>query len=72
MACSRGTGNPHPEFPNTDAGDNLYTDSVVALDADTGRLEIPISNSLLTTNGKPCERNVDLPTLDGRGGFDVA
>jgi alcohol dehydrogenase (cytochrome c) len=34
-----GTGNPHPEFPNTDPGDNLYTESVVALDADTGRLK---------------------------------
>jgi alcohol dehydrogenase (cytochrome c) len=34
-----GTGNPHPEFPNTDPGDNLYTDCVVALDADTGKLK---------------------------------
>ena len=35
-----GTGNPGPDF-NGDkrAGDNLYTDSVVALDADTGKLK---------------------------------
>ena len=35
-----GTGNPYPEY-DTDArkGDNLYADSVVALDADTGKLK---------------------------------
>jgi alcohol dehydrogenase (cytochrome c) len=35
-----GVGNPGPDF-NTDQrpGDNLYTDSVVALDADTGQLK---------------------------------
>ncbi len=35
-----GTGNPGPDY-NGDArsGDNLYSDSVVALDADTGRLK---------------------------------
>lgn len=34
-----GTGNPYPDY-DTDArkGDNLYTDAVVALDADTGKL----------------------------------
>jgi alcohol dehydrogenase (cytochrome c) len=34
-----GTGNPGPDWnPAQRAGDNLYTDSVVALDADTGTL----------------------------------
>jgi alcohol dehydrogenase (cytochrome c) len=34
-----GTGNPGPDFnPAQRAGDNLYTNSVVALDADTGKL----------------------------------
>ena len=35
-----GTGNPSPDW-NGDkrAGDNLYTDSAIALDADTGRLK---------------------------------
>jgi len=34
-----GTGNPSPDW-NSDArpGDNLYSDSVIALDADTGKL----------------------------------
>jgi alcohol dehydrogenase (cytochrome c) len=35
-----GTGNPYPVFDgNSRAGDNLYTNSVVALDADTGGLK---------------------------------
>jgi len=35
-----GVGNPYPnERPDSRRGDNLYTDSVVALDADTGRLK---------------------------------
>jgi alcohol dehydrogenase (cytochrome c) len=35
-----GVGNPGPDFnANQRPGDNLYTDSVVALDADTGRLK---------------------------------
>ena len=35
-----GTGNPWPDMnANIRAGDNLYTNSVVALDADTGELE---------------------------------
>jgi alcohol dehydrogenase (cytochrome c) len=34
-----GVGNPGPDFnPNQRAGDNLYASSVVALDADTGKL----------------------------------
>ncbi len=34
-----GTGNPGPDlYGDSRKGDNLYTDSVVALDADTGRL----------------------------------
>ncbi len=34
-----GTGNPVPQFdPQSRPGDNLYTDSVVALNADTGKL----------------------------------
>ena len=34
-----GTGNPGPDFnPAQRPGDNLYTDSVIALDPDTGRL----------------------------------
>lgn len=34
-----GTGNPGPDWnPSVRPGDNLYTDSVVALDADTGKL----------------------------------
>ena len=35
-----GIGNPGPDWNGDDrAGDNLYTDSVVALDADTGKLK---------------------------------
>ncbi len=35
-----GTGNPGPDFTgDSRAGDNLYTDSVVALDPDTGKLK---------------------------------
>ena len=35
-----GTGNPGPDWnPSMRPGDNLYTDSVVALDADTGKLK---------------------------------
>jgi alcohol dehydrogenase (cytochrome c) len=35
-----GTGNPGPDWnPTVRPGDNLYTDSVVALDADTGKLK---------------------------------
>jgi alcohol dehydrogenase (cytochrome c) len=35
-----GTGNPWPDFtPAQRPGDNLYSDSVVALDADTGKLK---------------------------------
>jgi alcohol dehydrogenase (cytochrome c) len=35
-----GTGNPQPDWDgSTRRGDNLYSDSVVALDADTGRLK---------------------------------
>jgi alcohol dehydrogenase (cytochrome c) len=34
-----GTGNPGPDFNGDNrAGDNLYSDSVIALDADTGKL----------------------------------
>ena len=34
-----GTGNPNPDYYGADRqGDNLYTDSIVALDADTGAL----------------------------------
>jgi alcohol dehydrogenase (cytochrome c) len=34
-----GTGNPNPDFDGTSRqGDNLYSNSVVALDADTGKL----------------------------------
>ena len=35
-----GVGNPGPDWnPDQRPGDNLYTDSVVALDADTGELK---------------------------------
>jgi alcohol dehydrogenase (cytochrome c) len=35
-----GTGNPGPDWnPSVRRGDNLYTDSVLALDADTGKLK---------------------------------
>ena len=35
-----GVGNPGPDWnPAQRPGDNLYTDSVVALDADTGKLK---------------------------------
>lgn len=35
-----GTGNPHPtRSPDSRLGDNLYSDSVVALDADSGNLK---------------------------------
>ena len=35
-----GIGNPGPDWnPNQRPGDNLYADSVIALDADTGRLK---------------------------------
>ena len=35
-----GTGNPSPDFVGDDrSGDNLYSDSILALDADTGKLK---------------------------------
>jgi len=35
-----GTGNPSPDYDgDSRPGDNLYTDSVVALDPDTGKLK---------------------------------
>ena len=35
-----GTGNPGPDYDGTvRMGDNLYSDSVVALDADTGEMK---------------------------------
>src|SRR5262249_7257728 len=35
-----GTGNPFPGYDGTTrAGDNLYTDSLLAIDADTGKLK---------------------------------
>jgi alcohol dehydrogenase (cytochrome c) len=34
-----GTGNPGPWVADARTGDNLYTDSTIALDADTGRLK---------------------------------
>jgi alcohol dehydrogenase (cytochrome c) len=35
-----GTGNPGPDWNSDDrAGDNLYSDSVIAIDADTGKLK---------------------------------
>src|SRR4029077_2458833 len=35
-----GTGNPNPDFYGVDRkGDNLYTGSLLALDADTGKLK---------------------------------
>ena len=38
-----GTGNPGPDlYGNDREGDNLYTDSVVALDADTGVLQVAL------------------------------
>ena len=38
-----GTGNPGPDFnPAQRPGDNLYTNSVVALDADTGQAEVAL------------------------------
>ena len=37
---SSGTGNPGPDFnPAQRPGDNLFTESVVALNADTGKLQ---------------------------------
>ena len=38
-----GTGNPNPDYYGDDrAGDNLYTCSLVALDADTGKLRVAL------------------------------
>ena len=38
-----GTGNPGPDFyGDSRKGDNLYSDSLVALDADTGKLEVAL------------------------------
>jgi alcohol dehydrogenase (cytochrome c) len=35
-----GTGNPYPDYDGDyRRGDNLYSDSVIALDAETGRLK---------------------------------
>ena len=39
-SCSSGTGNPGPDYYSANReGDNLFTASIVALDADTGKLK---------------------------------
>ena len=51
-----GVGNPGPDFnPAQRPGDNLYTDSVVALDADTGTAEVafPVHAERSRTTGTP-------------------
>jgi len=45
-----GTGNPGPWVADERPGDNLYTDSTLALDADTGKLK-SITSTLRTTAG---------------------
>ena len=41
--CFYGTGNPGPDYHSESReGDNLYSDSLVALDADTGKLQLAL------------------------------
>ena len=62
-----GIGNPGPDWnPDQRRGDNLYTDSVVALDADTGKLRWHFQftpNDATTTTRSRCRC---LPTSNGR------
>ncbi|MBI4242219.1 MAG: PQQ-dependent dehydrogenase, methanol/ethanol family [Candidatus Rokubacteria bacterium] len=63
-----GTGNPNPWIPDLRKGDNLYANSVIALDADTGKLRwyfqvMPNEGWDLDTNQEPLV--VDL-TRDGK------
>ncbi|HEV8318927.1 MAG TPA: PQQ-binding-like beta-propeller repeat protein, partial [Vicinamibacterales bacterium] len=56
-----GIGNVWPDFnPNQRPGDNLYTESVVALDADTGRLRWHFQ---FTPNGAYDYDSVQIPVL---------
>jgi alcohol dehydrogenase (cytochrome c) len=53
-----GTGNPAPWIPDLRKGDNLYANSVIALDADTGKLKwhfqfVPNEAWDLDTNQEP-------------------
>lgn len=63
-----GTGNPNPWIPDLRKGDNLYANSVIALDADTGKLKwyfqsMPSEAWDLDTNQEPLV--LDL-TRDGK------
>ena len=65
-----GVGNPGPDWnPSQRPGDNLYSDSVVALNADTGELEWYFQ---FTPNDPYDFDSVQIPVLidapDGRGG----
>ncbi|MSV34925.1 MAG: PQQ-dependent dehydrogenase, methanol/ethanol family [Bryobacterales bacterium] len=67
-----GTGNPGPDY-NSDkrGGDNLYSDSVVALDADTGKLKwyfqfTPHDDYDYDSTQVPVLANVDWPDASGR------
>ena len=66
-----GIGNPGPDWnPSQRPGDNLYSDSVVALDADTGELQWYFQ---FTPNDPYDYDSVQIPVLidapDGRGGM---
>ncbi len=67
-----GTGNPGPDY-NSDkrGGDNLYSDSVVALDADTGKLKwhfqfTPHDDYDYDAVQVPILANVDWPDASGK------
>ena len=66
-----GTGNPHPVHAgNVRKGANLYTCSLVALDADTGKLKWYIQTSPHDTHDRDANQTpilIDAPTIkDGR------
>jgi alcohol dehydrogenase (cytochrome c) len=67
-----GIGNPGPDW-NSDqrAGDNLYSDCVVALDADTGKLKwyfqfTPHDDFDYDSTQVPVLADIDMPGRDGR------
>ena len=67
-----GVGNPGPDW-NSDSheGANLYSDSVVALDADTGKLKMvfPVLAAAMTSTGTRCRCRC-WPIWSGRGGTE--
>jgi alcohol dehydrogenase (cytochrome c) len=63
-----GTGNPAPWIPDLRKGDNLYANSVIALDADSGKLKwhfqfVPNEGWDLDTNQEPLVLDI---TRDGK------